>query len=103
MHIIEVTYIAAAIVALSAGVPQLRQLFIAKASDELSLPTWCIWFMTQLVTLMYVVSISNTLMIIVNLAWVSFYAAMVGLIVHYRRRPIAPEPILIDEEYEPGV
>lgn len=103
MHIIEVIYITAAIVALSAGIPQLRQLFIAKASDELSLPTWCIWFMTQLVTLMYVTSIGNTLMVIVNLAWVSFYAAMVGLIVHYRRRPRAPEVVLVEEKYEPGV
>jgi len=100
MHIIEVIYITAAIVALSAGIPQLRQLLIAKASDELSLSTWCIWFVTQLVTLMYVTSIGNTLMVVVNVAWVSFYAAMVGLILHYRHRPQAPQAVLIEEEYE---
>lgn len=103
MHVIEVIYIAAAIVALSAGAPQLRQLLITKASDELSLPTWCIWFVTQFVTLLYVSSIGNTLMVVVNIAWVSFYGAMVTLILHYRRRPRAAEVVAIEDEYEPGI
>lgn len=103
MHLIEIIYVTAAILALSAGIPQLRQLLIAKASDELSLPTWCIWFITQLVTLAYVVSIGNVLMTVVNFAWVSFYAAMVSLIIHFRRRIPASESVLVEEEYEPGV
>jgi len=102
MHFIEIIYIAAAIVALSAGAPQLRQLLITKASDELSLSTWCVWLVTQLVTLVYVSSIGNTLMVIVNTAWVSFYAAMVALILHYRR-PRTAEIVAIEDEYEPGV
>lgn len=97
MHFIEVIYIAAAVIALSAGIPQLRQLFITKASDELSLSTWTIWFMTQLATLWYVMSISNALMMVVNFAWVSFYAAMVGLIIHYRRRTPVLESVIVEE------
>jgi len=102
MHFIEIIYIAAAIVALSAGAPQLRQLLITKASDELSLSTWCVWLATQFVTLVYVSSLGNTLMVIVNTAWVSFYAAMVALILHYRR-PRAAEIIAAEEGYDSGV
>ena len=87
MQIIEIAYIAAALVSISAGAPQIRQLMVAKASDELSLPTWCIWLGTQLVTLAYVISIGNILMTLVAMAWISFYITMVSLIIHYRRRP----------------
>jgi hypothetical protein len=98
MQLIEIAYIVAAIVSISAGAPQIRRLFIAKASDELSLPTWCIWLGTQLVTLMYVISIANILMIIVAMAWISFYVAMVSLIIRYRRRPVAIEPLVVEEQ-----
>ena len=90
MHLIEVTYIAAAIIALSAGVPQLRQLFLTKASDEFSLSTWCVWLSTQCVTLAYVTTLKNVLMMLVSLAWVGFYAAMVLMIIYYRRLTVAP-------------
>lgn len=99
MHIIEALYITAALIALSAGVPQLRQLLIAKASDELSLPTWCTWFFTQCATLIYVTALGNILMMVVNLAWVGFYAAMVCLIIYYRRRSrLVGTPILVEDE-----
>lgn len=99
MHFIEAIYIVAAIIALSAGIPQLRQLLITKASDELSLATWCTWFVTQCTTLIYVTVLGNVLMMAVNLAWVGFYAAMVGMIIYYRRRePLSAEPILVAEE-----
>lgn len=84
-QIIEILYLIAATIAVGACIPQLRQLVIAKASDELSLPTWITWTLTQCFTLMYVISIKNIPMTIVNVIWVSFYASMVGLIVYYRR------------------
>lgn len=98
MYAIEIAYIIAAIVAISAGVPQLRQLLIAKASDELSLPTWIVWLSTQTVTLVYVVSIGSTLMAYVSLAWVLFYAAMVSLIIYYRRPARQLSPLVIEDE-----
>lgn len=99
MHIIEALYITAALIALSAGVPQLRQLLIAKASDELSLPTWCTWLFTQCATLIYVTALGNILMIVVNFAWVGFYGAMVCLIIFYRRRgSLINEPVLVEDK-----
>lgn len=98
MHFIEITYITAAIVALSAGIPQLRQLLITKASDEFSLSTWLVWLSTQCITLAYVTTIGNVLMMFVNIAWVLFYAAMVSLIVYYRRYVRIMKPITVEEE-----
>ena len=100
MHIIETIYIIAGLLAISACLPQIRQLIITKASDELSLGTWSVWFMTQCVTLVYVASIDNMLMIIVSAAWVSFYAVMVGLIIYYRRTTkttVQPVPVTSDD------
>ena len=98
MHLIEVTYIAAAIVALSAGIPQVRQLLVAKASDEFSLSTWCLWLTTQCVTLAYVTTLKNILMMLVSFAWVGFYAAMVILIIYYRRPVVVAETPAVEDE-----
>lgn len=97
MYLIEFFYITAALIALSAGVPQLRQLLVSKASDEFSLSTWFIWLSTQCVTLAYVTTIGNTIMMVVNIAWVLFYAAMVGLILYFRRKQVSTVPVVIDD------
>lgn len=85
MYIIELIYIVAALIALGAAFPQLKQLLHTKASDEFSLSTWVLWSFTQLATLLYVTSIGNALMIAVNIVWVGFYALMAILIVYYRQ------------------
>ncbi|HRJ06689.1 MAG TPA: PQ-loop domain-containing transporter [Candidatus Saccharibacteria bacterium] len=97
MFIIEIIYITGALVAISACVPQLRQLYVSKASDELSLSTWMIWFLTQVTSLVYVATLANVLMIAVNTVWVGFYAVMVGLIVHYRHFRKSPVSVVADE------
>lgn len=97
MHLIEFTYMTAALIALSAGVPQLRQLFMAKASEEFSLSTWLVWLSTQCITLAYVTTLRNVLMMFVSLAWVGFYAAMVCMIIYYRR-PTSTPPVAIAED-----
>lgn len=96
MIFVEIIYIITALVALSACLPQIKKLLVAKRSDEFSLQTWSIWTMTQLATLVYVMSLGEVLMILVNLSWVSFYAFMVVLIVRYRRPGVpalAPERV----------
>lgn len=85
MVVVEIIYILAAIVAIGACVPQIRQLIISKTSDELSVATWSMWFGTQCITLAYVLVLGNFVMAVVSLGWVSFYAAMVVLILYYRR------------------
>ena len=97
-HFIEALYLSAALIAIGACVPQLRQLIRAKASDEFNFSTWLIWTMTQSVTLMYVISIGNFLMAGVNLVWVSFYATMTFLIIRYRYR--ATQQLIPAEELE---
>lgn len=88
MLTIKIIYIMAATLAISACVPQLRQLIRTKSSAELSLVTWSIWTFTQLATLLYVFSIGDIVMVVVNIMWVSFYAAMTALILRYRRRTL---------------
>ena len=88
MLTIKIIYIMAATLAISACVPQLRQLIRSKNSSGLSVVTWSIWTFTQMVTLLYVLSIGDVLMAIVSIMWVSFYATMTVLILRYRRRTI---------------
>lgn len=85
MRAIELLYMLAATLSLVACVPQLRQLKLSKCSDEFSLMSWGTWTGAQMMSLMYVISIGNVLMVLVNIAWVSFYAYMTYLIVRYRR------------------
>ncbi len=82
-HIIETIYILGALVAILAAYPQLRQLVKTKQSDEFSVATWAIWLVTQCVSLVYVASLGNKLMVLVNMAWISFYFAMTILILYY--------------------
>lgn len=96
MHIIEYLYTAGVIVSILATIPQLKQLVATKASDEFSLSTWTIWLSAQAMTLVYVISINNILMITANTLWVAFYGAMVYLIIHYRhfsRQVPVAEPV----------
>lgn len=83
MNLIETLYITGAIVAIIATYPQLRQLIKMRASDEFSIATWATWLCTQMVSLVYVVSLGNRLMILVNIAWVTFYFVMTVLILYY--------------------
>lgn len=90
---LETLYITAVIVSIAASLPQVRQLVAVKASDEFSLTTWLLWLLTQGVALVYVMSLHNMLLIAAGVLWVSFYAVMVYLIIHYRhiRKPVVIE------------
>ena len=99
MPIIESIYIISGLVALSACVPQLHQLMRSRDTTDFSLQTWGMWTVTHIVSLLYFISLNNTILIYMGTAWVFFYAAMTYLIVHCRH--IAPQsqpvPITIDE------
>jgi len=78
----------------------------AKQSDEFSLSTWVVWLVTQCITLVYVTSIGNKLMMVVSVAWITFYVAMISLIIYYhparkrrkgRGSDQQPEFIALDE------
>lgn len=93
MLLIEVIYTSAAIMALSACVPQILRLLRTKRSDGFSLHSWLMWSCTQAATLMYIVAIGNALMMVVNFAWLGFYAFMSYLIIVYRVKPLAAESV----------
>ena len=68
MSIFAVLYMMSSATALLAGLPQIRQLLIVKRSDELSLSTWLTWVLTQSVSLLYVISIGEPVMMVATAA-----------------------------------
>lgn len=94
MTLIQILYIIGITISISAALPQIKRLITTKASDEFSLTTWAVWFMTQSISLAYSVSIHNALLIGANVLWVLFYGVMAYLIVHYRHfHRLLAEPI----------
>lgn len=87
MLTIEIIYLITSTASLVISVPQLRQLVITKRSDELNVATWTMWLIHQFVFLGYALTLRQTTMLITNSIWTLFYAAMLGLIVYYRRNP----------------
>lgn len=88
MFYIEILYTISATIAICACVPQVLQLFRSKHSDEFSIQTWLTWTLTQMMTFVYVASIGNLLLMVVNGIWVSFYACMTIMILRYRVKPV---------------
>lgn len=87
MNAIDILYLVTSLASLGASVPQVTQLFKEKRSDELSLSTWSMWFLCQITFLIYVTARGETLMFVTNIIWLAFYAAMLWMIVYYRRHP----------------
>lgn len=90
---IEIIFLIVQSATLFASMPQVVRLVKMKQSDELSIFTWSIWLVSQSVSLVYVLSINNIPLIIVNAAWVIFYIVMMVLILKYKTssREIAAE------------
>lgn len=103
MHIIETLYILGAVVAIVAAYPQLRQLLKLRASDEFNVATWATWLVTQCITFVYVASLGNKLMMLVNIGWIAFYFTMTVLIIYYHpiRRKRTDEAVELETELEP--
>lgn len=85
MHLFEILYMTSTAVALIACIPQMRQLIATKCSDEFSLTTWTMWIFTQGISLMYVLSLKQMLLVLASGLWTMFYIIMVSLILYYRR------------------
>jgi uncharacterized protein with PQ loop repeat len=84
--ITQTIYLLASCIAVIAMVPQIRQLLVTKQSDELNMSTWATWAVCQFASLNYAASIKATPYIIVSIAWLGFYGAMVFLIIKYRSK-----------------
>lgn len=82
---IQTLYLIMSAAAVVAMAPQIKQLLITKQSDELNLGTWVIWALNQCTALIYSITIHSVPFLLANIAWVSFYAVMLTLIIKYRR------------------
>lgn len=105
MHSIELLYLMASFASIVAMAPQIKQLFIAKESDELSLTTWIIWTTYQSIALVYSISLGLIIYSLVNLAWVSFYLVMLTLILKYRKKPVSKlsaVPVTVNSSMAPS-
>ena len=87
------------VVSVAATIPQALMLIKVKRTEELSLPSWVIWFIYQLVSVSYSYSIKAYLYMTINAMWAVFYAVMIYLIVKYRRNPGEPQTKLQAESY----
>lgn len=80
---IQVLYITAGFVALSAGSLQLVKLLKKKNSDEFNLGTWLMWSCTSSISTLYAVSLGDPFFTMISASWVTFYISMSALIVRY--------------------
>ncbi len=99
MKTIEVFYLIATLISLGACIPQIKQLIQTRRADEFNMTSWTTWFFTQIISLTYAISVGETMLILANIAWVSFYLTMVCLIFYYRRQAV-PESITVHSTEE---
>lgn len=88
MTYITILYMIAVFCAVIASIPQIMTLYRVKCSDEFQLTTWVVWLFAQAVSLAYMISLGNMLLIVANALWVMFYLLMVVLIVMYRPKAL---------------
>lgn len=88
MTYIAILYMIAAGFSIVASIPQVLTLYRVKCSDEFQLTTWIVWLFTQMISLAYMISLGNLLLIATNSLWVTFYLLMVILIITYRPKAL---------------
>ena len=91
---IELAYLIASLASIGAMAPQIRQLLVTKQTDELSLLSWTIWAVAQVIATIYAISIHALPFIIMSSTWLLYYLCMVGLILYYRHPRVAKQAAL---------
>lgn len=79
-----ILYIIAVTVQLAGGIPQVIRLLQTRQSRTMSLTTWALWLLAQMIVTVYIATREEWLMMIVSIGWVTLYGVIVGLIVYYR-------------------
>lgn len=97
MHVIGLIYMLSGFVGVCAGLPQLIKLVRTRRASDFHLPTWFMWLGCQIITLVYAAMIHAMLIVAVSVLWVSFYAAIIGLIIRYGQVD-AVEPTEVEAE-----
>ncbi|MDO4773975.1 MAG: PQ-loop domain-containing transporter [Candidatus Saccharibacteria bacterium] len=81
---IAILYIIAAIAQIAGGIPQVLRLLQTRQTKSMSLTTWGLWAVAQVVMTIYVASRQEWLIMWVSIGWVTLYSVIIGLIVYYR-------------------
>jgi len=84
MRAVEIIYLVTTFISVFTALPQVKQLLAMKDSDEFNLFTWIAWCLAQVSALFYSISIHSMPYLMVNIAWIGFYIAMISLIIKYR-------------------
>lgn len=92
---IEVLYTITGFVTIVAGCSQAYQLVKVGRSDELSVSTWTMWLVGQVVTFLYAMTLKEWAFLLISGSWVLLHIVIVGLIFYYR---YYPRPVLVQEE-----
>lgn len=79
-----ILYIIAVTVQLAGGIPQVIRLLQTRQSRTMSLTTWALWLLAQMIVTVYIATREEWLMMIVSIGWVTLYGVIVGLTVYYR-------------------
>lgn len=101
IQVLQILLVASTAIAIGATIPQLIRLIKVKSARELSLRSYMVWTCTQCVSLVYMISLGDLILVVASGLWVSYYAIMIGLIFHYRRvndqsAQLAVEPLIIE-------
>ena len=97
MELLALAYSIACFTQLAAGLPQLFEIIREKSSHEMNLFTWGGWLGSQVVCLIYILSLGNLVLAAVSTAWTVYYIAMVLIILYFRHprfiKPTIPEVV----------
>lgn len=97
IELIATIYFVSSIAGLAMAAPQAHQLVVLKRSDELNLGTWTMWLLNQIAFMFYMFTLNDAVTMVTSVLWTLFYAAMLGLIVYYRKYP---RPLVLAESVD---
>lgn len=84
IHTFAILYAISAFGFVIACLPQIIQVVRTKTVEGISLQTYDMWLVMQVISMPYILQSGDLLWISANIVWVAYYAAMVVLIEHYR-------------------
>lgn len=84
IQIFAILYTISTIGFIIAGLPQIIQVLRTKMVEGISLQTYDLWFVMQLVSTPYIAQSGDLLWQSANIMWIVYYGLMILLIEHYR-------------------
>lgn len=83
-QLFAIIYGISAVALVASGLPQIMQVLRTKDVEGISLETYDMWLVFQLLSMPYIIQSHDWLWIGANLLWAAYYAVMIILIEHYR-------------------